>query len=146
MTTTLKFSVSGFSLIEVMAVVAIISIITAIAYPSYTSSVVKAHRTAAKSCLTEYAQYMERYHTSNMAYDQTPTGKVFSLPVLSCSTQSNIGQRYTFTIDTLSRSTFRLLATPIGVQLNHDKECAILTLNQDGTRTASGTAGAAVCW
>ena len=56
----------GFTLIELMIVVAIIAIIAAIAYPSYINSVVKTKRAAAEGCVSEYANYMERYYTTNL--------------------------------------------------------------------------------
>jgi len=142
----LKHQLRGFTLIELMVVVAIVGILAAIAYPSYISSVTKANRAAAKSCLSEYAQFMDRFYTTNFAYDKDSGGNVLVFPALGCSTESNLNQRYTFTVDTLARNTFRVLATPTGSQLAQDTQCGTLTLDQTGNRTASGTDGGAVCW
>ena len=65
---------TGFTLIEVMIVVAVIGILAAIAYPSYQESVTKTRRSAAQGCLVEMAQFMERFYTTNMRYDQTAAG------------------------------------------------------------------------
>ena len=72
---------SGFSLIELMIAVAVIAILAAIAMPMYQQHVVKTRRGAAAACLMEMAQFMERYHTSEMTYagaslpDTTCTGE-----------------------------------------------------------------------
>ena len=58
--------------------VTIVAILAAIAYPSYQSHVTSTHRSAAKACLSEYAQFMERYYTTNFTYDG-------AAPALACS-------------------------------------------------------------
>lgn len=139
----------GFTLIELMIVVAIIAIIAAIAYPSYINSVTKTNRAAAEGCLSEYANYMERYYTANMRYDQTAaaTPVANTLPALDCATVKNTGANYaySFVTNSLTQSAYTLQAVPIGTQLTRDTACGTLTLNQQGTRTASGTAPT-TCW
>ena len=71
----------GFTLVEVMVVVAIIGILAAIAYPSYQDSVVKSKRGAAVSCLMEQVQFMERFYSTNLRYDQTTAGAPVGLPL-----------------------------------------------------------------
>ena len=51
-----------------MIVVAIAGILMAIAVASYEFAVVKSRRSAAQGCLTEAAQYMERYYTTKLSY------------------------------------------------------------------------------
>jgi len=129
----------GFSLIEMMAVVAIIAILAAVAIPSYFRHVGKTYRVAAQACMAEYANYMERYYTSNLRYDQTPAGVANADPHLDCQTQ--IARNYTLSPATTSTS-FTVTATPTTVQLNRDQQCSTMTLNQRGARTA----GAVGCW
>lgn len=132
-------SLRGFTLIEVMVVVAIIAILAAIAWPNYTRHVGRTHRVAAQACMAEYANYMERYYTSNLRYDQTQAGVANADPHLDC--QSQVSRNYTLTPATTSTS-FTVTATPTMVQATRDTQCGTLTLNQRGARTA----GADGCW
>lgn len=136
----------GFTLMEIMVVVAIIGILASIAYPSYMTHVTKSYRTAAKTCLMEHIGYMERFYSTNFAYNKTSAGTAISIPALNCKTDSKLDSRYTITVDTLANKTFRVVATPIGVQLAKDTECGTLTINQSDSRTASGTGGTSACW
>lgn len=132
-------SLRGFTLIEVMVVVAIIAILAAIAWPNYTRHVGRTHRVAAQACMAEYANYMERYYTSNLRYDQTQAGVANADPHLDC--QSQVSRNYTLAPATTSTS-FTVTATPTTVQATRDTQCGTLTLNQRGARTA----GADGCW
>ena len=138
---------AGFTLIELMIVVAIVAILAAIAYPSYTNYIVKTRRAAATACLSEYANYMERYYTTNLRYDTssaTPT-VANALPALDCASTAQTGNFYQYDFGTPTASTYTLTATPQGAQ-TADTRCATLTLDQSGTRTKSGTDTLAQCW
>jgi type IV pilus assembly protein PilE len=141
----------GFTLIELMIVVAIIAIIAAIAYPSYINSVTKTNRAAAKACLSEHANFMERYYTTNLSYYKDTSGAVLAaLPALGCDTDSGMNTKYTFSFSAAptaaSPNTYTIQAVPQGVQATRDTQCGTLTLNQAGTRTESGTGTLADCW
>ena len=132
----------GITLIELMVVMAIVAILTAIAYPSYQAYAVRTNRAAARACLSEAAQFMERYYTSNMTY----VGAEDVLQ-LGCMSEGGLDTKYTFaaTPDPTQR-TFTLVATPILAQLERDTDCGALSLNEVGTRTKSGTSTVAKCW
>ena len=136
----------GFTLIELMVVVAIVGILTAIAYPSYMDSVMKSRRGAAKSCLSEYAHFMERFYTTNLAYNKDVNSNNIAIPTLSCTTEGQLNQFYTFTVTNLTRSTFTATATPIASQLTNDTQCGTLSLTHDGQRQVSVAGNAATCW
>jgi type IV pilus assembly protein PilE len=79
---------------------------------------------------------MERYYTTNLTY----TGAV--APSLGCSTESNMAQRYTFTMPTPGAKTYTVTATAIKAQLK-DTKCLTLTIDQAGGRTSTG---GGTCW
>lgn len=136
---------AGFTLLELMVVVAIIAIIAAIALPAYTGAIVKTNRRAAEACLSQLANYMERYYTTNMRYDQDTSGTANTVPTLGCLSAQQTGNNYAYTF-VKSATDYTLTATPQNVQASRDTLCATLTLNKIGTRTASGTGTLAQCW
>ena len=140
----------GFTLIELMIVVAVIAILVAIAYPSYVSYITKTNRKAAEACLSTYANYMERYYTTNMRYDTssaTPTvANDITKLVFDCASPQQTGPNYKYTAPTLSQSQFVLQAAPQGAQATRDTQCGNLTLDQTGKRNINGTGTVASCW
>lgn len=145
----------GFTLIELMIVVVIIAIIAAIAYPAYINSVVKTKRAAAESCLSEHANYMERYYTTNLAYDKDAAGTnigggtAASLPALGCNTNGGMANNYSFSFavaPTASTYSIRAVPVPLSAQAARDTKCGTLSLDQTGARTISGTGTVTDCW
>lgn len=139
--------IRGFTLIELMVVVAVVGILAAIAYPSYQNSIMKSHRAQAKACLLELSQYMERFYTTNMRYDQSSAGVANSLPAGGCRTDGRLDQFYTISFSGQVTATgYTLQAVPQGVQVARDAQCGTLTINQSGVRTKSGTGSLSDCW
>ena len=135
----------GVTLIELLVAVVIVGILGMIAYPSYTSHLVKSRRAQATACLQEAAQYMERFYTTNLRYDQTATTSIaVSLPTTACIQDMN--GRYVLSISSVSANAFVLKATPQGAQASADTQCGTLSLSQNGTKAVSGTGSASSCW
>lgn len=141
----------GFTLIELMVVVAIIAVLAAIALPTYSSYITKTRRAAAKGCLSEYANYMERYYTTNLRYDQdtqaTPVPN--ALPAFDCAGTQQTGTYYSYGFGTPTQSAYTLTATPRTGTSQASDSCSALTLDQTGTRGAAGGVVAstvAKCW
>lgn len=136
----------GFTLIELMIVVAVVAIIAAVAYPSYIGHVTKTKRVAAEACLGEYANYMERYYSTNLRYDQDSAGTAHTLPTLSCASDQSTDYQFSFVPNTLGQSTYRVRAVPQGAQASRDTECKTVSLDQAGTKTESGSGTVSSCW
>ena len=140
-----QLALRGFTLIELMIVVAIVAIIAAVGYPSYISHITKTKRVAAEACLSEYANYMERYYSTNLRYDKDSAGTANTLPALSCASDLKADYKFSF-VPTTGQSTYRVRAEPQGSQASRDTECKTISLDQAGTKTENGTGTVASCW
>lgn len=131
--------VSGFTLIELMIAVLVVSVLMAIAYPSYQTHVVKTRRAAAAACMIEASQFMERYFTTNLRYNQTAAGVAVALPQTQCA--RDISAHYTIQLAAgTTATTYSVRAVPKAQQLSKDTKCGTLAMTQAGTKTESGTA------
>ncbi len=134
-----RSNIRGFTLIELLVVVAIVAILAMIAYPSYTEQVRKSRRGTAQACLMELAQYMERFYTTNMRYDQDTGGTAVALPNTDCV--QDLNNFYTFSFSgNVTQTAFTIQAAPTGAQAGDT--CGTLTIDQAGQKTPT-TSG---CW
>ena len=131
----------GFTLLELMITVAIVAILATIAFASYQDQIVKSRRAAGASCLQERAQFMERYYTTHLSYNDPDTPPV----ITACDAEVSPHYTVSLVAGTTARA-FILQAVPQGMQATRDTKCATLTINQQGTRTESGTGTEADCW
>lgn len=133
-----KYSVTGFTLIELMIVVAVVAILAAIAYPSYQEQIRKSRRGQAKADLVEYMQMAERVHTVSNSYT------TFALPTIQSPRETGSVARYRIAIAPAATATaITIVATPLGSQAQD--RCGTLSLNQAGLKTNS-TGVLRDCW
>lgn len=123
----------GFTLIELMIVVVIIGVLASIAYPNYMNYVLKANRAAAQSFLLNAAQRQQQYFLDARSFAP-------DLAALNTLAPSNVSTYYTIVVTTTAGPPpgFSFTATPIGSQ-NRNNE-PVLTINQSGAKTPTGTA------
>jgi type IV pilus assembly protein PilE len=123
---------SGFTLIELAIVCVVVSILAATAIAGFQYATIKARRGNAQGCLTEGAQYMERWYTT----EQTYVGA--QLP--ACS--SDVTDFYTIDFSAGPTATaFTLQAVPKDLQAEKEKDCGTMTIDHAGRKTP-----AAGCW
>lgn len=126
---------AGMTLIELLVVMTIVAILTAIAYPSYRTHIAKTHRKAAAACLSQYANFMERYYTTNLSYEGAE-------PDLACKTDNDLNRFYSFPDPQIDDSrSYTISAVPTDAQSSSDS-CGTLRLDQSGGREPTDSA----CW
>ena len=131
--------VTGFSLIELLVAVAIVGILVSIAVGSYGYATAKTRRAAAKGCLTEGAQFMERYYTRHFSYSDAADPPV--LP--GCSADVTDFYTVAFAAGMPTATAFKIDAVPRGGQVSADSRCGTLSLNQTGQKGANDVNA---CW
>jgi type IV pilus assembly protein PilE len=125
----------GFTLIELMITVAIVGVLAAIAYPSYTQSVLRSHRTDARAALMQDAQTLEKCYTMNGNYTGCGTfphnsdNSFYNIPAWTARTGFTTANSYVLT------------ANARGTQTN-DNHCAFMAIDDTGAKTATN----ADCW
>jgi type IV pilus assembly protein PilE len=138
--------VQGFTLVEMVIVVLIISILAAIAYPAYQNHVIKTRREAAKGCLLEMQQFMERYYTTNLRYDQ-PMGGGAAVALPPCQAGTDVTNHYQVGFNGApTRTAYQLRAVPQGRQATVDTYCGTMSVNNQGVKAKTGSQTVDYCW
>lgn len=138
MNLTLKTTQNGFTLLELLTVITIVSILITIGYPTYTSYIIKTHRTHAQVALLNMATEMERYHTLNSTYQGA------TLVNIHTNVYSEDDQ-YQLSINAATDHTYLLNAVPQRAQTK-DTACGTLGLNELGEKSVSGNGKTEECW
>ena len=133
----------GFSLIELLITIAVLSLITTMAVNTYRGSVLKARRAEAKTSLMELAQLLERNYTETNSFATNISGNSYALPFTV--SPRNGTTHYNLSLPVQTTMAFTLRAVPAGAQAD-DTRCNVLTLNQAGIKTKSGSGPLAECW
>lgn len=143
MKTCFKSRSSGFTLIEILIVVAILGILVAIALPTYQTSVLRTHRTEAKSTLLQTVSFQESFYSANNTY--STNANPLSNPVQASVTSEN--GYFVVTVATCvgGAITNCFLATATAQGKQTDDSCVNLTIDSFGNRGSSAGV-AADCW
>lgn len=134
----------GFTLIEVLITVVIIALLAGFAMMNYQRYVVRANRVAATGCMMSAAQYMERFYTVNMRYDQSRTGDAPVLPIAECA--NDVSGSYVISLASSTATAYSITAVPQGRQAAKDTECGTIGINARGQKTITGTSTTAKCF
>lgn len=143
-----KRNLTGFTLIELMVVVAIVAVLAAVAYPSYIQYIVRSNRAAAEGYMLEVTSLQQRYLLDARTYAGPPCPDLTTagMTALGASPPSTVSANYSITTCAPTPITFAVTATPIGGQLARDAKCGSLSIDQAGTKSATGSGGVATCW
>ena len=136
--TTIRGSMRGMSLIELMIVVMIVGMLAAIAYPSYREFAARATRTEAKSALLKAAVNQERYYLQNNKFSTDLNELGFSSNPYTTDTGT-----YVVTVAAPNpASNFTVTASYQFVDAEAGK-CAVFTIDGRGVKESSPSTD---CW
>jgi len=156
----LERSNRGFTLVELIVAMVILATLAAIAIPSYSSYVLRAHRTEAKSALLDLASLEERFFSTHNTYSNLPTDLGYNG---QANTNFTVGsgwyqitnlQAYPATPPTQASpvgtpATFTITASAMNQQMS-DTNCLTFSINSAGQQTATGSGGdpnaSTDCW
>lgn len=122
----------GFTLIELMIAVAVIGVLIAIAYPSYTNSLIKGNRAAAKSFVLEVVQKEQQYLLDNRTYFEADTAAEFE--AVGIDIPKEVSNFYTVKVEPAAGPppSFLVTAAPIAGKRNAND--GTLTMTSAGVK------------
>lgn len=132
---------AGFTLVEIVVTLAIVAILAAVSSYSYSAYTLRNNRVAVQTYMTAISGKQQQFLLDARVYATTAVALGLVQP-------SHLTGKYTVTITANSAATpptFLITATPAGSQVK-DTTCGTMTLNQAGTKTATGSGGVAACW
>ena len=151
----------GFTLVELIVAMVILATLAAIAIPSYSSYVLKSHRTEVKAALLDAASLEERYFSTSNTYtiDPTKLGYGVAAPPITVGN----GQYYWIQSIAVTAAAQPTALSPGGTPATYlitavpnpgsmqisDTACWQWTVNSAGQQTAATQGGAdntAACW
>lgn len=133
----------GFTLLELMITVAIVAILAAIAIPSYYRYILRSNRSAAESVMQEIASAQERYMVDSRQFASSVSTLGYAVPDTVSANYKVVTVPTSSSVSAGTPPSYTVTATPQGNQVS-DTDCGTLTLNGDGSKSASG--GASNCW
>ena len=151
----------GFTLVELIVAMVIVATLAAIAIPSYSSYVLKSHRTEVKSALMDAASLEERYFSTANLYTGNPQQLGYGVTTMNFPVGSgsyyliqniNVGAPLPPSAAVPGGTPANFLITavpnPATMQIN-DTSCWTWTISSTGQQTAltqGGTDNTASCW
>ena len=139
---TIHFRARGVTLLELLTVIVIIGILAAISVPTYRNYLLRAQRSDATTSLLRLASAQEKHMLQYGVY-VTDTASVPNTPQTGGLGLSTTTEHGFYAIEVAATATgYTATATPlVGTGQHEDTECAILTVNESGTKGATNTAG-----
>jgi type IV pilus assembly protein PilE len=152
----------GFTLVELIVAMVILATLAAIAIPSYSSYVLKSHRTEAKSALLDAASLEERFFSTNNTYTGDPQQLGYGVATMNFP----VGNGAYYIIQSINTSlpiapnppaspggtpaTYVITAVPNPASMQiSDTQCWTWTISSTGQQTAltqGGTDNTPGCW
>lgn len=132
-----KQTITGFTLVELLATIVVISMLAGIAWPNYQRHVLKAHRSEGMSALNNLLQAQEDFYLDNRAYttDLTDLGYSSSTNVATDNGRYQLSAS-TCTTQTQLTQCIQLTATAQGKQTgDNNGNSGNLTLNSLGEKS-----------